>query len=87
MGGADLLIYLFISGVICGGVTLAIGQSRGDGTLTFWRGAIWGPLGIAYALVMPGRNVKCDQCMKYVDREASICPYCRTKFEAGTYKK
>ena len=68
------IIVWFICGIISANICRNKSQS---GCAGFALGFILGPLGIIIALVM-GPGLKCPACMKGVDKEARLCPHCRS---------
>ena len=63
----------------CAIIAALIGSSKGETILGFIVGAIFGPLGIIFALISSGNRVPCEFCRSKVDPKASICPMCRSQ--------
>lgn len=63
----------------CGAIAGVIGESKGEGALSFVAGMLLGPIGIIGALASRGNKVQCHACRSWIDPKATICPYCRTE--------
>ena len=48
--------------IVCGCIAAAIGSKKGEGVAGFFIGLLLGPLGIVFALISTGKNVKCPFC-------------------------
>lgn len=68
--------------VLCALLSTAVGASRGFGVAAFFLGLVLGPVGLAAVVANPGTRVKCDKCREFVERDATICPKCRTDRQA-----
>jgi hypothetical protein len=69
---------LLIGGwMFCGLIAAAIGARKGEGCTGFIVGAIFGPLGILFALLSSGNRVDCAFCREKVMKSALLCPHCK----------
>ncbi len=74
------MIFLLAIWLLFGAGTAAIANSNGRGALGwFMIGLLFGPIGIIAALIA-GSGYQCPRCKKSVDKEATICPHCRTEY-------
>ena len=64
--------------LMCGFIAGAVSGNRGQSRIAgFIIGLMFGPLGILLAAVQsPG--CKCPYCKKGIDKEARLCPFCRS---------
>jgi phosphotransferase system glucose/maltose/N-acetylglucosamine-specific IIC component len=59
-------------------IGISAAQRRGFGVASgIIGGLMLGPFAVLMYLVSGG-NRKCQSCQKWVDKKASICPYCRS---------
>lgn len=69
---------IFLGGwLVCGLIAAAIGSAKGEGCLGFIVGAIFGPLGILFALLSSGNRITCAFCQEKVHKKALVCPHCK----------
>lgn len=67
----------------CAIVAGLIGASKDEGFLSFVAGALFGPLGIVFALLSKGHRRPCPKCRESVHRKATKCPHCQTELPEG----
>ena len=64
--------------VLFGGAGALLGRMRGHPIFGFFIGAVIGPLGLIIILFSRNDRWKCPACRMPVERDASICPHCRS---------
>lgn len=57
---------------------LVVGSKGGNGCLWFVLGVLFGPFALLLALFDQGTQKQCRACKKFVDGEATRCPYCQS---------
>ena len=66
--------------IFFGIVTAIVASGKGrSGCGWFLIGVLFGPFGLIAAFAV-GSSYQCPKCKKGIDKEATICPYCRTEF-------
>jgi hypothetical protein len=63
---------------VCGIISAAIGQKKGEGCASFFIGIILGPIGILAALLSKGNRRKCPFCKELIIKGAVKCPKCQS---------
>ena len=73
----DFELGIVLLWIFCGLVAAAIGARKREGCLAFIIGVGFGPVGILIALISKGKRERCPYCKKFIDNEATVCPYCQ----------
>ena len=64
--------------ILFGGAGILLGRMRGHPIFGFFIGVVMGPLGLIIILLSRNDRFKCHACKMPVERDASICPHCRS---------
>jgi len=77
---AETWLVLLLIWIACGFIARRIASQKEAETLGFWLGFLFGPIGIAIALGVDGRNA-CPVCGTRLNGRVQQCPQCDTTFK------
>lgn len=68
--------------ILCAGTAAAIGATKGEGTLSFFLGLLFGPFGVMVAYGGNGKREPCPSCGELRYRAYPVCPHCQRELPA-----
>lgn len=59
--------------------TIIVGSKKGEGCISVITGFFFGPVALIFAVASSGNKIKCSYCKELIEKDAVICPHCRSE--------